>query len=132
MKSCNHSIITASICISLLLFLSGQQQIQAQKEKHLNLWDIRKVLIFRTSINTSVDEPNKKLIEDVNKGGVSFILSAEDEESLKKVGASELLIKAIRENLPEKLRGKLVLYQKYVDNCNKTLKCESVVEKFRC
>ena len=93
MKSCNHSIITASICISLLLLLSGQQQIQAQKEKHLNLWDIRKVLIFRTSINTSVDELNKKLIKDVNKGSVSFILSAEDEESLKKVGASELLNK---------------------------------------
>jgi len=131
MKDCSYGIVAVSICIGLFVFFVGQQQVQAQKEKHLNLWDIRKVLMFWLSINTSVAELNKRLIEDVNKRGVNFILFTDDEESLKNAGGSDLLIKTIRKNLPKKLREKLVLYQKYVNNYHKTHKHRMIALKLQ-
>ncbi|HSK74426.1 MAG TPA: hypothetical protein VK892_22185, partial [Pyrinomonadaceae bacterium] len=87
-----------------------------QQEKPLNFNDILSRFTSDSGINDSIKEINEKLIADISKRKVNFILNSEDKKSLKKAGASSLLIKTIDENLPETLREKIVLYKKYLDN----------------
>jgi hypothetical protein len=103
------------------------------KQNHLNLNDILTKLTFTPSINKSTEEINQQLIEEIQKRKVNFILSSEDENSLKKAGASNSLIKAIRGNLPNEFKEKLtlvaeqqVLYKKFTDNYNGTLEQKKI------
>ena len=73
-------------------------------------------LVFTSRISKSTEEINEQLVKDIKERKVNFILSYEDEESLKKTGASEALIKVIRENLPKEIERKIILYKKYTDN----------------
>jgi len=108
-----------STFISLFVFLIGQQQVQAQQGKPLNLNDIQKTFISTSHISKTIEELNEQLITDIRKRKVNFILTSEDEDSLKKAGGSDLLIKEIRENLPERTKEKIILYQEYLNNYDK-------------
>ena len=104
------------ICIGLFVF-ANSQKIQGQEKKdYLNLNSIRLKLVFTSRISKSTEEINEQLVKDIKERKVNFILSYEDEESLKKTGASEALIKVIRENLPKEIERKIILYKKYTDN----------------
>lgn len=115
-----------SIFISLFVFLIGQQQIQAQQEKHLNFNDIRETLVSKSHISKTTEEINEQLVTDIRKRGVSFILTSEDEDALKKAGGSDLLIKSIRENLPKRLEERIILYRKYVNNYDGTIEQKKI------
>jgi len=115
MRSHFFRITSFTIYTGLIIFLIGHQ-VQGQQEKPLNLQEIRKTLVFRSRISITTEELNEQLISEIRKRKVNFILSSEEEESLKKAGGSDLLIKTIHKVLPEKTRGKILLYQKYIDN----------------
>lgn len=115
MRVFGYKIKTVFICIGLFVFLSGQK-VLGQQEKPLNFNDILSRFTSNSRINNSIKEINEQLITDIRKREVNFILTFEDKNSLKKAGATDLLIKTIDENLPETLREKIVLYKKYLDN----------------
>ena len=119
------SIVTI-ICIGLLIFLVGQQEIQGQQEKPVSFEHIKAKLVFRSRISKSNEEINKQLIIDIRKRGVNFILSSVDTKILKKIGANDLLIKAILENLSKELEEQIILYKKYTDNFNGTIKQKKI------
>lgn len=125
MKFYGFKTIVISVCAGLFILLTSQQS-QGQEERPLNLNDIQKVLVFRSRISVTTAELNYQLISEIRKRKVNFILTLDDEKSLKKAGGGDLLIKTIQENLPEKLREKIILYQKYVDNYAGTLKQKKI------
>ena len=122
MKILIFRITIISIFISLCVFLIGQQQVQAQTEKTLNFNEILSALKSTSRINKSIKEVNEKLITDVVNRGVSFELTLKNKNSLRNNGSSDLLIKVISEYSPNYLKDKTILYQKYVDNYNGTVK----------
>ena len=115
MRAFSSSFTRFAVYISLLIFFTGLQ-IQGQQDKPISFNDIQKTLVFRSRISKTTDELNEQLISEIRKRKVNFILSSEQEKSLKKAGGSDLLIKTIHEVLPEKLKVKFLLYQKYLDN----------------
>jgi len=110
--------IFSFIFVGLFVFLIGQQEISGQQKKEVNLNDILSKLTFTSSISKKKPEINEQSIADILERKVNFILSLEDEQSVKKAGGSELLIKTIRENLPKKIEEKILLYNKFVINYN--------------
>ncbi len=125
MKVCCYRIITTSICIGLFIFLVGQQKVQGQQENHLSFDDIIKTLAFKSRISKSTKEINEQLIKDVRKRGIEVILTSEEEKSLKKAGASKLLIKLIRES-SRKREEQLILYKKHTDNYDGTIEQKKI------
>ena len=120
MKNQCFKFITISVSLSLFVFLNAQQ-IQAQeKQEYLNFNDILTRLTFISRISSSTQEINQQLIKDIQKRKVNFILSSENETSLKKAGASDLLIKTIRESLSKEkqdlINEQQALYKKFTDN----------------
>ncbi len=125
--------IISLIFFGLLIFIINQQSVQAQQENPLNLSLIRKTLFLRFRLGESNEEINGKLIAEINIRKVDFILTSEDEEVLKKAGGSDLLIKAIRGNLPKEVETKLIrieeqkiLYTKFTDNYNGTVEKKKI------
>lgn len=108
----------ATIFIGFFILLSCQQ-IQGQQEiKYVSACNIFDNLVFGLRFDSSIDEINKVLVKRVQELGVDFTLSLEEEKSFRKIGASDLLIKAIRENFSKTLREKIDLYKKFTDNYN--------------
>lgn len=123
MKSCFYNLAVVFIKAALFVFLNGTQIQGQEKQDYLNLNSIQLKLVFTSRIIETTEEINEQLIKDIKERKVNFILSSEDEESLKKAGASEALIRVIRENLPKEIKEKIVLtnekvalYRKFTDN----------------
>jgi len=108
MRTCFLRFVIFAICIGFLII----SQVQGQEKEFVNLQEIRKTLVFRSRIKITTEELNERLISEIRNRKVNFILTSEEEDSLKKVGGSNLLIKTIRENLPKKLGEQIVLYKK--------------------
>lgn len=120
--------LTVSICVGLFVFFIGQQQAQGQRKKALSLNEILVKLSFTSRINRSIEEINEQIILEVNNRRVNFVVTSKDEESLRKAGGNDLLIKVIRKNPPKSLKEKIdllqekqILYKKFTDNYNGTL-----------
>ncbi len=126
MKILNYKTTIIFIFISLFVFLIGQQQVQAQQEKHLNLNHIRERLASKSRGSKTTKEINEQLIADIRKRGVNFHLTSKDKNSLKKAGGSNLLIKTIRENLSKNFKEQTLLYQKFVDNYDGTIEQKKI------
>lgn len=95
------------ICLSLILLgisLLCFTQNFAQENKYLSLNDILVKLTFTSRISTPTEEINRQLIESIKKQKVNFILNEKGEKELKKAGANNKLLKAIRENFPKNLK----------------------------
>ncbi len=120
MKNYSYKIATVSICIGLFVFLVGQRQVKGQSEEQLTLKQIIKTLKSKSK-SKSINKINEQLIKDVRNRTVSFELTAKSEKSLKNVGASDKLVKVIRENTLKSLNEATVLYKKFTDNYNGTL-----------
>lgn len=113
---------TIIILIVLFGFINIQQVQGQQKIKYLSACNIFDNLVFGLRFNTSIDQINKSLIKEIQERGVDFTLMSEEEEkSFKKLGASDLLIKAIRENFSKTIQERINLYKKFTDNYNGTL-----------
>ena len=117
MRTYLFKFVIFAVCICLPINLLGQQ-VQTQQEKPLNQQDILKVLVFRSLPRKSDKELNELLITKIRQRKINFLLSAEEEEYMKKVGGSDLLIKTIRENLPKEIEEQIILYKRYTDNYN--------------
>lgn len=133
MKAKFYRITTISLCFGFFVFLIGQQKVNAQQEKHLSFNDVISKLTFTSRINKTTQEINEQLISDIQKRGVNFILDSDDEESLKKAGANDSLIRTIKKNLPKEIKEKLVsvkekesLYKKFTDNYAGTLEQKKI------
>ena len=109
--------ILFAVCVVFPINLLGQE-IETRQEKPLSYWDIRKILIFRSPQRESDAEINERLIKTVSERKVYFLISKDEEVALKKEGASDLLIKTIRENLPPAVGEPMILYKKFTDNYN--------------
>ena len=118
MKICFYKIAVTSICMGLFVFLNTQQVQCQQKMKYVTACIIFDNLVFGSRFNKSVGEINTWLIEQIQKRKVDFSLRPEEEKSLKRIGASDSLIKAIRENFSKELQEKTNLYKKFTDNYN--------------
>lgn len=79
-----------------VVFINAQNLFAQKKPSHINLHQI--ILILSTQNGKSAKEINTNLIEEIRKNKVNFILSAKDENTLKNLGASDVLIIAINEN----------------------------------
>ncbi len=89
MKILIFRVTIISVFISLFIFFIGQQQVQAQQDKPLNLDDTLSKLTFTSRIKTSTEEINRQLITDVRKRKVNFTLTRENKDSLKKAGGND-------------------------------------------
>ena len=98
-----------------LLVLADQQTVFCQQSEPISLNDITVKLTSTSRNGKSVDEMNQQLIKEVSKRKVDFVLDDKGAEILKKTGANDLLIKAVRENMAKKLE-QFILYKKYFDN----------------
>ena len=110
-----YKITIVSICVGLFIFLSNYQ-VQGQPEKPLNLSDIKAKLTSAFRVSEPAAEINEQLVKEICNRRVNFTLISEDEKSLKKAGASDLLIKTIRENSTEETKEMTSLYEKYEVN----------------
>lgn len=118
---------TIIILIALFGFINIQQIQGQQKIKYVSACDIFDNLVFGLRFNSSIDQINKSLIKEIQERGVDFTLSSEEEEkSFKKLGASDLLIKAIRENFSKTVQERISLYKKFTDNYNGTLEQKKI------
>lgn len=101
------------IWIGLFVFQSNYK-VQGQQEKPLNLSDITAKLTFASRSDKPIEKINEQLVKEVCNRKVDFTLTSGEESSLKKAGASDLLIRTIRENSPEETKEMILLYEKYV------------------
>lgn len=101
------------VCLGLVVFLSNRQ-VQGQPEKPFNLNDIKAKLMSASGIDKPAKETNEQLVKEICNRLVNFTLTSDDEKSLKKAGASDLLIKTIRGNFPEEKRRMSIIYDIYV------------------
>ena len=132
--------IKTFILIGLFIFLIGEQEVQCQqKMKYVTSEIVLDNLIFGLRLTKSIDEINRRLIEQIKKYKVDFTLRSEEEKAFKRIGASDLLIKAIRENYSKILQDQIILYKRFTDNYNGTLEQKKIaleaakefVEKYR-
>ena len=112
----NHTYKISLIFIALFVFLNALQ-LQAQ-ENNVNLNYIFSKLTSQTS--KSSEEINTELIKEISSRKVNFVLTSENEETLKKLGATGLLIGTIDENASEKVREQLrkKMYSISCDGCS--------------
>lgn len=109
--------IISLVFIGLFMFLINPQQAHGQQEiKYVSACHIFDNLVFGLRFNKSIDEINRLLIKEIQERGVDFTINSEEENSFKKIGASDLLIKAVREKFSTKLREQIDLYKKFTDN----------------
>jgi tetratricopeptide (TPR) repeat protein len=94
-------IIPLIFLLCLSLGLSGGWE-RAQMQAKLSLADI---LTGLRSKKTTMANKNKLLAEGVEKRGVSFKLTPEIEKELRDTGASDELIKAIREKIRKTIKS---------------------------
>ena len=112
----NHTCKIILIFIALVVFLNAQQ-LQAQ-ENNVNLNYIFSKLTSQT--DKSTEEINTELIKEISKRKVDFILSLEDEESLKNSGANNLLIGTIDENASEETKQEFIQkFNSFMGVCDK-------------
>ena len=106
------------IILFVLIGLINTQQVYGQQtSKYVTACQIFDNLVFGMRFKNNVAEINKLMIKQIQERGVNFKLQYKEEEnSFRKVGASDLLIKAIRENYSKELGGKIDLYKKFTDN----------------
>lgn len=121
------------LCIGFFVFLFNQRIQGQEKHNFLNFNDILTRLTFTSRVSTSTEKINEQLIKNVQKRKVNFILSSKDQNSLKKAGASDSLIKAIRENLPNELKENLTLiteqqalYKEFTGNYNGSIEQKKI------
>lgn len=99
----------SKIIFGLIIFLTFQSQIYGQaKSNYINLNYILVKLTFTSRINHSNEEINSKLIKEIQERKVDFILTSEDEKSLKEARATDSLIATVRENSPKNVKGELL------------------------
>ncbi len=92
-----------------------------QKPKPITLDEIISKLTLNSQNEKSADENNRQPIEEISERKVNFSLDEQGEKSLKKAGASDLLITAIYLNSTNKIEEQKVLYQSFVDNYSGSL-----------
>lgn len=118
-------------CVLFVLLLSlsalGQTKTTQPEKKPLKLAEIRQRLTLQSTTRESIDGINKHLIADVRKRDVAFALLAAGEEALRAIGASEKLIKVIR-NSP-RTKDKMRLDAIFRDNASGNLKQRFVAVK---
>lgn len=117
MKFCKRSTIKFSVFLSLFLF--SNQTFFSQEDKcvlPLSMFDIFVRLKPDSRQDKTIARINEELINEIAERKVNFKLSQADENSLKKSGADELILKTIRENPAKYSNERECLYQKYVDN----------------
>ena len=108
---------TVIIFIVLFGFFNTQQVYGQQEVKYVTVCQVFDNLVFGLRFNNNIAEINKWLIKQIQERGVDFKLeSKEEENSFRKIGASDLLIKAIRENYSKELEEKSDLYKKFTEN----------------
>jgi hypothetical protein len=122
----------------LLGFINIQQVLGQQKAQYMSACNIFDNLVFGLRFKNSIDEINKLLINQIKERKVDFTLNSDEEKAFKRIGASDLLIKAIHENYSKTLQEQISLYKKFTDNYNGTLEQKKIaleaakmfVEKF--
>lgn len=107
---------TLIILFVLIGFTNTQQVYGQQKLKWVSACNIFDNLVFGLRFNSSINEANRLLIKQIQERGVNFKLELEEEKSFRKIGASDLLIKAIRENFSKEFQYQIDLYKKFTDN----------------
>ena len=105
--------------------VSAQEKAKVD-EKPLGYQDIRTKLMFRSQVRESDTEMSQKIVSEIKKRSVDFIIKPEEVEALKKIGANNKLIKAIKHGVPEGKRKRLRqideinrLYVRFTENYTK-------------
>ena len=105
------------VLIVVFVSFNTQQVYGQQRVKYVNVCQVFDNLVFGLRFNNNIAEINKLMIKQIQERGVDFKLqNKEEENSFRKIGASDLLIKAIRENYSKELGEKIDLYKKFTDN----------------
>ena len=109
------------LCLGTLV-VSAQEKAKVD-EKPMDYQAIRMKLVFRSRIRESDAEISKKIAVEIRKRTVRFIIVPEEEKALRKIGANDELIDAIKNGLPEEDREHIRrldemsrLYLKFTDN----------------
>lgn len=120
MKLFSYKKTIIFIFIGLILFASKSNIYCQQKTKYVTVDIVLDNLIFGHRFNRSIDEINSWLIKQIQERKVDFELRTEEENSFKKIGASDLLLKTIRGNYSKTVQERISLYKKFTDNYNGT------------
>ena len=108
----------AMVILIVLLGLINTQHIYGQQPmKYVTVCYIFDNLVFGLRFNSNIVEINKLIIKQIQERGVDFKLeSKEEENSFRKIGATDELIKAIRGNFSKEFQHQIDLYKKFTDN----------------
>ena len=115
MKILSRTIIKFSVSLTLILLFGQTVLSQEIKCNQISFDEILAKFRFNPLKSKSVEEINKELVNEIRENKVNFTLKSADQKKLKEVGANDLLIEAIRQNLREDSKEAILIYQKYVD-----------------
>lgn len=91
-----RGLSVAAVALFGIFLLTGVQTAFPQAKKPLNLAQILTGLQAKSEILDTLEKKNKKIADDVKQRGITFKLIPLIEAELRNVGASDLLIEAIR------------------------------------
>lgn len=105
--------------------INNQKNLSTKSEKQrLKLNEIIKKLNQNSSA-----EDEQKLVKEICERGADFILNSENKKSLRDAGASDLLIKTIKDRSPDVHKEKERLYVLYVNNYDKDVEKRKIALK---
>lgn len=113
-------VVVIGFCSCAVL---AQDKEKVSPETPLTYKAIRQKLIFRSRVRETDAEISRKVLTEVARRKVDFVLTPEEADSLKAIGASKELIEAIKSSVPkerlveiERLNEMTRLYNLYTDN----------------
>lgn len=124
-----HKRVIAILFIGFFGLFINPQVILCQKAEPMNLNEIASKLNFTSQISKSKDEINQQLIDEIGERKINFILNETDENTLKKDGANDLLIKAIYLNSTNKIEEQKILYEEFTNNYSGNLQQRKIAVK---
>ncbi|HKX83827.1 MAG TPA: hypothetical protein VJL58_06395 [Pyrinomonadaceae bacterium] len=100
-------LVVYGACFSI----SGQESGKNVVKPFL-IWEIRSVLSTRSKIAQSDESFNEKLVAEIERRKVDFLLKTDDEKEFRSLGANDSLIRAIKNGVPAARVKRLRQYDK--------------------
>ena len=106
------------------LGVSAQEKDKSKlEERPIHYQDIQAMLVFRSRIKKSDKQVANEIAAEIRRRTVEFIITLEEEKALRKIGANDELIDAIRNGIPEEKREHVLkleemtrVYVRFTDN----------------
>ena len=122
-RSYLHFFACVLLCLSALGVSAQEKDKSKLEERPIHYQDIQAMLVFRSRIKKSDKQVANEIAAEIRRRTVEFIITLEEEKALRKIGANDELIDAIRNGIPEEKREHVLkleemtrVYVRFTDN----------------